>query len=216
MREFDNLSSSRLKRVLRKLDKESNHERLIEKTIPHENRMNAITLDTGLFFNSVLKSIHAKNILEIGTSVGYSTLWFVDAIISNTNRKEKKYIITIENNPAKIKRAKKNFTNAGVLDFIEIREGDAKKTLCDIHKDHKKEFFDFVFIDADKEEYVDYFNLVLPLVKVGGIIAADNVLLPKRFQPYMKKYVNVVKNMPNVQSVTIKVGKGEEFTLKTA
>jgi caffeoyl-CoA O-methyltransferase len=216
MREFDNLATSRLKQVLRRLDKESNHERLVEKTIPHDYRMNAITLDTGLFFNSVLKAIHARNVLEVGTSAGYSTLWLVDAIIKNTNRKEKKGVITIEKNFTKVERARKNFIEAGVADFIEIREGEAKKILHDICKEYGKEFFDFAFIDADKEGYIDYFNSILPLVKAGGIIVADNILLPKHFQPYMVKYVKAVKNKPNVQSVTIKIGKGEEFTLKTA
>ncbi|HEX2557881.1 MAG TPA: O-methyltransferase, partial [Nitrososphaera sp.] len=78
----------------------------------------------------------------------------------------------------------------------------------------KKNYFDFVFIDADKENMLEYFDLVLPMTKVGGIIAADNMLFPEHYRPHMDKYARYVRRRQNVQSVTVPVGMGEEVTLK--
>jgi predicted O-methyltransferase YrrM len=214
MNEFDNLDNNRLKKVLIKLDRQKDQERLVEKTVPPQDRMLPITLGTGVFFNMLLKSMRAKRVLEVGTSIGYSTLWFADALIQNTGT-EKKCIVTIEENSSKVDRARKNFLEAGVMDLIEMRKGDAKKVLSSIYKELRNGFFDFSFIDADKENYIDYFDLVLPLVRVGGIIAADNVLFPKRFRPMMIKYINHIKRNSNVQTVTINIGNGEELSLKT-
>src|SRR5512133_3337391 len=107
---------SRIWRVISRLEDQSNRERSIEKGIPPENMILAITSDTGMFFNILLKAMRATKILEIGTSAGYSTLWFADAILQNniTNRGEiKKPIITIDMNHSKVSIANKNFDDAG-------------------------------------------------------------------------------------------------------
>lgn len=169
--------------------------------------MLAITADTGVFFSIMLKAMRARRILEIGTSTGFSTLWFADAIMSVAGNPR---IITIEADIAKIRRAKKNFVQAGVDRIIEIKQGVAVDVLRRIKK---KNYFDFVFIDADKENILEYFDLVLPMTKAGGIIAADNMLFPEHYRPYMDKYARYVRRRPNVQSVTVPVGMGEEITL---
>ena len=170
--------------------------------------MLAITADTGVFFSIMLKAMHAKRILEVGTSTGFSTLWFANAIMSVAGNPS---IITIEADPAKIRRAKKNFVQARADSIIEIKQGVAVDVLRQMKK---KNDFDFVFIDADKENMLEYFDLVLPMTKVGGIIAADNMLFPEHYRPHMDKYARYVRRRQNVQSVTVPVGMGEEVTLK--
>ena len=76
--------------------------------------------------------------------------------------------------------------------------------------------FDFVFFDADKENLIHYFDIVLPMVRVGGIIATDNILYPEEYRSMMTNYTNYIKNKPNIQSMMIPIGNGEELTIKLA
>lgn len=204
----------KIQKVLSKLQKQVDYETVHEEEIPHSERMLSITKNIGMFYNTLLRAIEAKNILEIGTSVGYSTLWLADAVLANHKPKDA-VVITIENDSTKIKRAKKNFEDAGIDHAIKIKEGDAKDILSKISSNKKnKNFFDFIFIDAEKERYIEYFDLCLPLIRVGGIIGADNILYPERFQPLIKKYLAYVRKIPTVQSTTIPIDNGEEITIK--
>ena len=166
----------------------------------------------GMFYNIMLKSINAKKILEIGMSVGYSGLWFADAVMSSTQSDGQ--IITIDREKFKIDKATQNFEEAGVYSLIKIREGEAKKILHEIKEEFGENYFDFIFIDADKESYIEYFDLCLPLVRKGGIIGADNILFPERFNEMMEDYLSHVRSNPNVQSVTVPIDNGEEITFK--
>jgi predicted O-methyltransferase YrrM len=78
----------------------------------------------------------------------------------------------------------------------------------------KKPIFDFVLIDADKENVKEYFDLVLPLLKVGGIIATDNMHYPKKYRHIMRRYSRHIAKKPNVWSVTLPIGNGEEISIK--
>ena len=196
--------------VLRSLEKRSKYEEKNYQKIEHEQRMLAITKDTGIFYNVLLKTHKPKKILEVGTSVGYSTLWFAGTI----DKKSK--IITIEKNPDKIERAKKNFQKAGVLDMIEIKQGLAKDILIQLRKSISRPqmHFDFIFIDADKEQYSTYFDICLPMLKKNGILAADNILFPIRFKKDIQKYLNHIKNIKNIESFTVPIGNGQEISFK--
>ena len=204
----------KIKTVLLKLETQSDLEKLDKVEIPHDELMLAITKETGEFFNILLKTSKAKRLLEVGTSTGYSTLWFADALLEN--EKNNCNIITVEENPKKINRAKKNFQEAGVSNIIEIKQGKAINVLKELSNNISDDLqkFDFIFLDADKENMIEYFETVLPLVKPGGIIAADNILYPERFRKDMKKYSEFVSGKPNVQSVTVPIGNGEEISFK--
>ncbi len=180
--------------------------------IPSEKRLNCISKNIGMFYNILLKSINAKNILEIGMSVGYSGLWFADAVMSNKQLNGQ--IITIDREKFKIDSARRNFEEAGADSLIKIREGEARKILHEIKAEFNENYFDFIFIDADKESYIEYFDLCLPLVRKGGIIGADNILFPERFNEMMADYLSHVRSKSNVQSVTIPIDNGEEVTIK--
>jgi predicted O-methyltransferase YrrM len=184
--------------------------------------MLAITSDTGTFFNITLKAMRAKRILEIGTSYGYSTLWFAEALMQInevSNTRPEKSIITIEMDHSKVERANKNFDEAGIKNIIDLKEGQADDVLSEISKNYLKDgdrLFDFVFFDADKENLRHYFDIVLPMVRVGGIIATDNMLYPEEYRSMMTNYTNYIKNKPNIQSMMIPIGNGEELTIKLA
>ena len=198
--------------VLSRLETDIDYETKHLDEIPSEKRLNCISKNIGMFYNILLKSINAKNILEIGMSVGYSGLWFADAVMSNKQLDGQ--IITIDREKFKIDNARRNFEEAGVDSLIKIREGEARKILQEIKAEFNENYFDFIFIDADKESYIEYFDLCLPLVRKGGIIGADNILFPERFNDMMADYLSHVRSKSNVQSVTIPIDNGEEVTIK--
>ena len=198
-------------KILDLLAKRARYEDKNYEKIPHEKRMLAITPDTGIFYNSLIRATKTKRILEIGLSVGYSTIWFAEALPNNGK------IISIEQNPDKIKRAKQNFVQAGVSKKIKIRQGNAKQVLQEMLSEFRKKriLFDFVFIDADKENYPFYFQAGLAMLKKGGIVCADNILYPTRYQKSIKKYLALVKKTPNTMTTIIPIGNGQQFTVKT-
>ena len=211
--------NSKIHRVLTKLENQSKKEREGRIEVAPEQQMLAITVETGMFFSILLKAMKARRILEVGTSAGYSTIWFADALMATSSRNtnssrrsgNKPHLTTIEENGNKVKRARKNFLQAGVDDFIELRQGSALDVLRGIKK---KDYFDFVFLDADKENMVRYLDLVLPMIRVGGIVAADNMLYPEQYRPWMERYVRHIRSKPNVQTVTLPIGMGEEITIR--
>ena len=204
--------NEKIQNVLSRLEKDIDYENSHRSEVPSEERLNCISKNIGMFYNIMLKSINAKKILEIGMSVGYSGLWFADAVMSSTQSDGQ--IITIDREKFKIDQATQNFDEAGVSSLIKIREGEAKKILHEVKEEFGENYFDFIFIDADKESYIEYFDLCLPLVRKGGIIGADNILFPERFNEMMADYLSHVRSNPNVQSVTVPIDNGEEVTFK--
>jgi caffeoyl-CoA O-methyltransferase len=213
---------SNLWRVLFKLEKRSKLERSGKVSVPRQNMMLAITYETGLFFNILLKAMKAKRVLEVGTSTGYSALWLAEALLhTGASSKDRRLVsgkplITIEKDPTKIKRAYKNFSDAKVSDKIHLMKGPALENLLKLSKGTFKNgyLFDFIFLDADKENLKQYFDLVLPMLRKGGIIATDNVLYPKDYRPIMTSFLKYVRAKPDIRSVTVPIGHGEEITAK--
>ncbi len=199
-----------ISKVLERLEKQSELEKSRKIYVSPEDKMLAITKETGELLNMILRLKKAKNVLEVGMSTGYSTIWCAEAIMGKQSR-----IITIEQNTNKIARAEKNFKDANVSQIITIKSGTAKKVLSELNQKSKnKELFDFVLIDADKENVIDYFDLILPMTSVGGVIVTDNMLYPEKYKEHMKKYAEHIKKHQNVHSITLPIGKGEEFTIK--
>ena len=222
MSDIDLNMRSRIVKVLTELEKQSVLERSGLAEVSHEDSMLAITSDTGKFFSILVSAMNAKKILEVGTSLGYSTLWFAYSFYQNkeNHSMSKINITTIDNNPLKIKKATTNFKNAGVSGLIEIIEGNALKVLNQLsnhvkeNPDDQSQYFDFIFLDADKENLQEYFDLAISMVKKGGVIVTDNVLYPEEYRPSMSKYIEHIRKKDFVQSVTVPIGHGEEVSLK--
>jgi predicted O-methyltransferase YrrM len=125
-----------------------------------------VSPELGKFLYLLVKVINAKTILEIGTLAGYSSIWLARALPENGK------LTTLEVSREHADEALKNFKKANLDNKINLLFGNAIESLDKLNN----EKFDFVFIDADKTGYPDYFDKVLQLMNKGGIIAADNTL----------------------------------------
>jgi len=133
---------------------------------------------TGNFLNMLVKMKASKSVLEIGTSNGYSGLWFLSAL-----QKTNGHLYTIEFYEKRQSVAVENFQKCGFDGLYTSFVGDACEILKGLGSDIK---FDFVFIDANKREYIEYLNLVKPHLLSGAIIAADNVNSHReKVQPFL-------------------------------
>ena len=159
-----------------------------------------IPAETGKFFYNLILISKAKNILEVGTSNGYSTIWLAEAAKQNKGK-----VTTIEISEFKVKMAKENFKRAK-LKNIKIIQGDALKEIPKL-----KEKYDFMFIDAIKRDYIKYLKLNQKNLKKGSIIVADNAIM---FKDKMQEYLNYVENNKNYSSVLVPIGTGVEFSIK--
>lgn len=149
------------------------------------------------------RALRAKRILEFGTSYGISTIYLAKAAKENGGK-----VITTEYLSHKAKVAFKNLEEAGLSDFVEIREGDALETLKDINEE-----IDFVLLDGWPNLAYPILKLIEPKLKIGAVIFTDNA---KGFQVSMQDYFSYVKNPKNgYLSTTIKVNYGVmEYTIK--
>lgn len=111
------------------------------------------------------RAVQAKNILELGTATGYSTIYLARGCQAEGGR-----VITLEWDNIMAARARSNFAKAKVADRIEVRVGDALKLMAEM-----TESFDFIFMDIDKEGYLPALPLCHRLLKTGGLLVTDNV-----------------------------------------
>lgn len=141
----------------------------------------------------------AKTVVEIGTSTGYSGLWFSLALQDTGGR-----LVTFEIDPGRAAAARKNFQQAGVDSLVTVVEGDAHEKIATL-----KGPIDVVFIDADKEGYVDYLKKLLPLVRPGGLLLAHNVGMAG-----VTEYLKEAEANPDLETIIYREGGGLAVTLK--
>jgi predicted O-methyltransferase YrrM len=164
-------------------------------------RMLNITRDTGRLLWILVAAVRATRILEVGTSNAFSTIWLADAARTVGGR-----VTTLEINADKIAMARANLAEAGVADLVEIIQGPAAETLASLPGP-----YDLVFLDADRPSYLTYLELVVPRLRVGGLLVADNVT---SHASELTEYLARVKSHPELFSVTVPIGNGEEISLK--
>jgi len=121
--------------------------------------------EDGRLLRLFAEATSARHVVEIGTSNGYSGIWFCLALWTTGGK-----LTTYEIDAHRASLARENFKRAGVDKLVTLVEGDAHETVTKL-----KEPIDILFLDADKEGYIDYFNKLLPLVRSGGLILAHNV-----------------------------------------
>jgi caffeoyl-CoA O-methyltransferase len=162
--------------------------------------MNVPTVD-GRILRLLTEATNAKHVVEIGTSNGYSGIWFCLAL-RNTGGK----LTTHEIDSGRASLARENFKRAGVDKLVTLVEGDAHQTVAKI-----KEPIDIIFIDADKSGYTDYLNKLLPLVRPGGLILSHNI------DSTGEDFINAVTKNPNLETfqthgVTVTLKKRQSNT----
>ena len=140
-----------------------------------------IPKNTGLYLHDMIIKNKPKNILELGTSTGYSTLWLAHAA-----KKVGAKVHTIEYFKPKIEVAKNNFRRAKLSEYIILHEGMIMEVLKSWN-----EKVDFVFFDADKQRYPEYFELIRPWFSYNAMIVVDNAV---NFADRMKKFFAYLKN----------------------
>jgi len=160
--------------------------------------------------NIFILNTNAKNILELGTCVGYSGIWIAEAL-----KKTGGLLTTVEYDLDLLKEAKKNFEKAGVSDQIKILEGDISTVI----KKLPNESFDIVFQDAKKSLYPEMLDDCVRLVKHGGLIIADDTLYTRngtaeRIREPLKKYNELVFADKRLYSVAIPIGEGLTISFK--
>lgn len=199
VREFLRTDQKQLEGFLKDLQTEATEKR--NPVIPHE---------TVTFFIWLLGQLQPKEILEIGTAIGFSASVFA----KYTNAK----IQTIERNPTMIEKAKEIFQQQGLTERVTILEGQAEEWLEKIPENS----VDFIFMDSAKAKYYDFFPNCMKILKTGGVLAVDDVLqggtilqaneeIPKRVRKIHKKmnqFLELAMDHPALTTTIIPVGDG--------
>jgi predicted O-methyltransferase YrrM len=129
----------------------------------------AVTANQGKLLQIFARLVSARNILEIGTLGGYSTIWLARTLPPGGK------LITLEINPKHAEVARANVARAGLKKSVEVRLGKALDSLKELASEKRKPF-DLIFIDADKANIPDYFKWSLKLSRPGSLIIVDNVV----------------------------------------
>jgi caffeoyl-CoA O-methyltransferase len=161
--------------------------------------MNVPVVD-GRLLRLLAETTGAKQIVEIGTSNGYSGIWQCLALKATGGR-----LTTFEIDARRAALARENFKKAGVDDIVTLVEGDAHEKVAEVQGP-----VDLVFVDADKEGYTDYLKKLLPKVRPGGLIIAHNIS-PRMADP---GYIEAVTTNPDLETVYYMQGAGVSVTLK--
>ncbi len=168
----------------------------------HEGYWN-VPPETGKFLHVLAVAMRAKSILEVGTSNGYSTIWLADALRTTGGK-----LVTFETDPQKVKMAREAFQDARVDGYIALRPESALTALPRLPGP-----FDLAFLDAAKEEHLQYFQIAFPKVRPGGVLVSDNAISHKSELKHFLDYVR--KNGQGIWETTlVPVGSGLEVTLK--
>ena len=159
----------------------------------------SVPFEDGRFLRILAESIAATQVVEIGTSFGYSGLWLALALRGTNGR-----LTTFEIDASRQARARTNFERAGVLSSIDLVLGDAHALVTKI-----KGPIDLVFSDADKEGYLDYLQKLVPVLRPGGLFVTHNMEMAER------QYLQAISTDAALESTLVNVGSGQiAVTLK--
>ncbi|MBN2473257.1 MAG: O-methyltransferase [Pirellulales bacterium] len=165
-----------------------------------QGRMMNVPAADGRLLRLLAETTGAKTVVEIGTSNGISAIW-----ISMGLRKTGGKLITHELDQGRAALARENFVKAGVADIVTVVEGNAHETLSRL-----KGPVDMVFIDAEKEGYLDYLEQVLPLVRPGGLVLAHNMTA----RMARADFAEAIRTDPNLETILYMQGGGMSVSLK--
>ena len=188
----------RVREVLARLEREDAEER--KRGLPPEQRSRAVARTTGQFLFSLVAPQTACEVLELGGSRGYSSIWLGAGARYLGGR-----VVSVERDPEAAERWRENVAEAGLEDWVELVEGDALELLAEI-----EDVFDVVFLDAEKEDYERLFGLARRRVEPGGLVVADNVLSHRET---LGAYSKARQEDPTLVSTTMPLDRGLELSV---
>lgn len=162
--------------------------------VPTVDRLCAVSPETGRFLALLAATVPSGALLEIGTSGGYSTLWLALAA-----RVRGQCVQSFERSAAKLSIARDTFARSDVTDIINVTEGDVRNFLPDCRA------VAFCFIDHEKSQYIECYEMLMPNLVAGAIIAADNI---HSHEEALAPFVDHVIADSRVDAVVIPIGKG--------
>jgi len=160
--------------------------------------------EAGILLYLLATGARSRRILELGSSYGYSTVWLAAAARATGGK-----VTSLELRDYKIEHARQALTRAGLSTRVEFHAGDCLDSLRKLPGP-----FDFVLLDVWKDLYLACFELVHPKLATGGIIAADNMLLPESARAHADAYRQRVRDAGDMDSVLLEVGNGIEISRK--
>ncbi len=183
--------------VLQRLYREDAEQR--RAGLPSSQRTRNVSVETGRFLMLTARAMNARSVLEVGSSNGLSTIWLALAMRSTGGR-----VTGTEIFPHRVEEANAHLAEAGLSEYGEVILGDARQTVTTLGGP-----LDLVFIDAEKEDYVDHFGAAFPLLRSGGLVLADNVTSHD-----ISDYQTMLRERDDVETVTLPLDRGIEFTCK--
>ena len=191
----------RVRAVLERLEREDAEER--ERGLAPSERSRAVARTTGQFLFALVAPQWDCEVLEIGASRGYSSIWLGAGV-----RHLGGHLTSLEHDPRKIGAWRANVAEAGLEEWVDLVEGDAAETIRAI-----ADVFDVVFIDAEKEDYEALFRAAREKVEPGALFVADNVL---SHADTLGAYVAARQADPSLESVTLPLDRGLELSVVLA
>jgi predicted O-methyltransferase YrrM len=188
----------RVRAVLARLEAEDADERA--RGLPAAERARQVARTTGGFLYAFVTPQTDCEVLEVGGSRGYSTIWLAAGVRLFGGR-----VVSLEHDPVKAEAWRRNVDEAGLGEWAELVEGDAFRTLEGI-----EDVFDVVFLDAEKEDYEALFSLARGRLEPGGVVIADNVL---SHADALGTYSAARQADPTLESVTLPLDRGLELSV---
>ena len=188
----------RVRAVLARLEADDADERA--RGVPREERARQVARTTGQFLFAFVAPQTDCEVLEIGGSRGYSSIWLGAGVRYLGGR-----VLSLENDPAKAEAWRRNVAEAGLEDWVELIEGDALETVPGI-----ADVFDLVFLDAEKEQYEELFQHARKKLEPGAVVIADNVL---SHEDVLGAYSKARQSDPTLESVTVPHDRGLEVSV---
>lgn len=183
--------------VLARLEEEDTAERAAG--LPAAERSRAVEPTTGRFLFSLVAPQTDCEVLEVGGSRAYSTIWLAAGVRYLGGR-----VLSVERDPRKAEAWRRNIADAGLEDWAELVEGDAREVVPAIG-----DVFDVVFLDAEKEDYEALFGLARSKLEPGALVIADNVL---SHVETLGAYSQARQADPSLVSVTVPLDRGLEVS----
>lgn len=185
------------------------------KKFAEENNVPVLNEYSAKFLEIIIESLKPSRVLEIGTAIAYSSIIIASKLDGDSK------LFTIEKSENNINIAQNNIISAGLTDRIELLKGEAKVIMPSI-----AEKFDLIFLDADKEDYIELFDLSIPLLKKGGVLFVDNLLwhgfaalkkTPKKYKrsaELIRVFNKKFRTAPYLNSIILPIGDGIGFAVK--